>query len=267
MKSYEIARLFERMADVLELKGENLFRIRAYRRAAQNLETTTLVTLGDVRGDLHCHTSATDGHHSIEALVTSAAARGYAYVGVTDHSRATRVAGGLTIDELRAHVRRIRAVARKHPEITVLAGSECDILADGRLDYPDSVLAEFDLVIAAVHTRFKQSKRVRTYSQLALVWMVESAKSELTPEQRTKLAASDALAPALDPPPTESGVPGKPSSRGRSTRASASITHTFRAARSRGCRDRPRNPHVRRASSTATCARLSTSGSRATCRR
>jgi DNA polymerase (family 10) len=59
-------------------------------------------------------------------------------------------------------VRRIRAVAKKHPEITVLAGSECDILPDGRLDYPDAVLAELDLVIAAVHTRFKQGKREMT---------------------------------------------------------------------------------------------------------
>jgi DNA polymerase (family 10) len=72
------------------------------------------------------------------------------------------VAGGLSIDERRAHVRRIRAVAAKHPRITVLAGSECDILPDGRLDYPDAVLAELDLVIAAVHTRFKQSRREMT---------------------------------------------------------------------------------------------------------
>jgi DNA polymerase (family 10) len=130
--------------------------------AARAKRLPTLIGLDDVRGDLHCHTNATDGHHSIEALVEAAARRGYAYVAVTDHSRATRVAGGLTIEELRAHVRRIRAVARKHGEITVLAGSECDILPDGRLDYPDSVLAELDLVIAAVHTRFKQGKREMT---------------------------------------------------------------------------------------------------------
>jgi DNA polymerase (family 10) len=130
--------------------------------AALNGRLPALVSLDDVRGDLHCHTSATDGHHSIEALVTAAAKRGYAHVAVTDHSRATRVAGGLSIEELRAHVRRIRAVAKKHPDIAVLAGSECDILADGRLDYPDAVLAELDVVIAAVHTRFKQSRREMT---------------------------------------------------------------------------------------------------------
>ncbi|HTY78321.1 MAG TPA: DNA polymerase/3'-5' exonuclease PolX [Candidatus Bathyarchaeia archaeon] len=130
--------------------------------AAQARRLPALVTLDDVRGDLHCHTDATDGHHSIEALVAAAASRGYAYVAVTDHSRATRVAGGLDIDELRAHVGRIRAVARRHPRIAVLAGSECDILPDGRLDYPDEVLAELDLVIASVHTRFKQPKREMT---------------------------------------------------------------------------------------------------------
>ena len=130
--------------------------------AAQARRLPELVTLDDVRGDLHCHTEATDGHHSVEALVAAAAARGYAYVAVTDHSRAIRVAGGLGIDELRAHVGRIHTVARKYPRIAVLAGSECDILADGRLDYPDEVLAELDLVIASVHTRFRQPKREMT---------------------------------------------------------------------------------------------------------
>jgi DNA polymerase (family 10) len=130
--------------------------------AARAKRLPNLVALGDIRGDLHCHTNATDGHHSVEALVDAAAARGYAYVAITDHSRATRVAGGLTIDELRAHVHRIRTAANRHPEIMVLAGSECDILPDGRLDYPDRVLAELDFVIAAVHTRFKQSKREMT---------------------------------------------------------------------------------------------------------
>jgi DNA polymerase (family 10) len=130
--------------------------------AARARRLPHLVSAAEIQGDLHCHTSASDGHHSIEALVEAAAARGYAYVAVTDHSRATRVAGGLTIDELRAHVRRIRAVAKKHPAIAVLAGSECDVLPDGRLDYSDAVLGELDLVIASVHTRFKQSRREMT---------------------------------------------------------------------------------------------------------
>jgi len=121
-----------------------------------------LVELGEIRGDLHCHTDATDGHHTIEALVTAAERRGYGYVAVTDHSPSTRVAGGLTADELAAHVRRIRAVQARHPRITVLAGSECDIRPDGSLDYPDHVLAGLDLVIGSVHAAFKQPRAEMT---------------------------------------------------------------------------------------------------------
>jgi DNA polymerase (family 10) len=121
-----------------------------------------LLELKDIRGDLHCHTNASDGHHSIEELVTAAERRGYEYVAVTDHSAATRVAGGLTAEELAAHVKRIRAVQARHPRITVLAGSECDILPDGSLDYPDTVLAQLDVVIGAVHARLTQSKAEMT---------------------------------------------------------------------------------------------------------
>lgn len=121
-----------------------------------------LVELDGIRGDLHCHTNATDGHHTIEALVTAAERRGYKYVAITDHSESTRVAGGLTAEELTAHVKKIRAVQARHPRITVLAGSECDILPDGTLDYPDRVLAELDLVIGSVHTAFKQSRAEMT---------------------------------------------------------------------------------------------------------
>jgi DNA polymerase (family 10) len=130
--------------------------------AALRHDLPHLVEAGDIRGDLHCHTNATDGHHTIEALVTAAERRGYDYVAVTDHSPSTRVAGGLTADELAAHVRKIRAVQARHPRITVLAGSECDILPDGSLDYPDHVLAGLDFVIGAVHAAFKQSRAEMT---------------------------------------------------------------------------------------------------------
>ena len=121
-----------------------------------------LVTLDDIRGDLHCHTRASDGHHTVEALVAAAAGRGYEYVAVTDHSPSARVAGGLSVEELRAHVRRVRAAQKAYPRIAVLAGTECDILPDGSLDYPDDVLAGLDLVVAAVHSAFKQSRREMT---------------------------------------------------------------------------------------------------------
>jgi DNA polymerase (family 10) len=130
--------------------------------AALRRKLPDLVELSEIRGDLHCHTNATDGHHTIEALVTAAERRGYTYVAVTDHSPSTRVTGGLTADELAAHVKKIRAVQARHPRITVLAGSECDILPDGSLDYPDHVLAGLDLVVGSVHSAFRQSRAEMT---------------------------------------------------------------------------------------------------------
>ena len=121
-----------------------------------------LVEPRDIKGDLHCHTKASDGHQTIAALVEAAERRGYQYILVSDHSPTTRVTGGLTSAELRAHVKRIRAVQKDHPGITVLAGAECDVLPDGSLDYPDDVLAELDLVVAAVHGSFKQPRHVMT---------------------------------------------------------------------------------------------------------
>ena len=132
--------------------------IEAARRGA----LPRLVALDDLQGDLHCHTKASDGHASVEALVAAAETRGHAYVAVTDHSPSARIARGLSVDELRTHVARIRAVQRKHPRIRVLAGSECDIRPDGSLDYPDEVLAELDLVVAAVHSNFKQGRAEMT---------------------------------------------------------------------------------------------------------
>ena len=130
--------------------------------AARAGRLPALVELDDIRGDLHCHTNATDGHHTVEALVAAARRRGYAYVLVSDHSRSTRIAGGLTPNEALAHLEKIRVVGRKQRSIAVLAGSECDILPDGTLDYPDHVLAQMDVVVAAVHSRFKQPRAEMT---------------------------------------------------------------------------------------------------------
>jgi DNA polymerase (family 10) len=114
-----------------------------------------LVDVDDIRGDLHAHTDWSDGHHSLEALVAAAEARGYEYVVVSDHSRSSTVARGLQPDRARAQIREIRALQRRH-EIRILAGSECDILADGSMDFPDDLLRQLDVVLAAVHSRFKQ---------------------------------------------------------------------------------------------------------------
>ncbi len=120
-----------------------------------------LVTVDDIRGDLHAHTDWSDGQPPIEDLVAGAEARGYEYIIVSDHSRSSTVAGGLTPAELREQVGRIRALQPRH-RIRILAGTECDILADGRMDFPDDLLAELDVVLAAVHSRFKQPRAEMT---------------------------------------------------------------------------------------------------------
>jgi DNA polymerase (family 10) len=120
-----------------------------------------LLELSHMRGDLHAHTDWTDGRLPLEQLVAEAETRGYEYILVSDHSRSATVAGGLGPDELRQQIKAIRALQKKH-RIRILAGSECDILADGRMDFPDDVLGELDVVVAAVHSRFKQPRAEMT---------------------------------------------------------------------------------------------------------
>ncbi len=130
--------------------------------AALTGKLPTLVEPADIRGDLHCHTRASDGHHTIEAFAAAARARGYEYVVVSDHSASATIAHGISREALPAHLAKVRAAEAAHPGIRVLAGSECDILPDGSMDYPDELLAELDVVIAAVHSRFRQSKAEMT---------------------------------------------------------------------------------------------------------
>ena len=121
-----------------------------------------LLTLDDLRGDLHAHTNWSDGHHDLEALVEAAHRRGYEYVIVSDHSRSSTIAGGLSEEKLLDQIGKIRALNKKYRNFRILAGSECDILADGRMDFPDRVLAQLDIVLCAVHSRFKQGRAEMT---------------------------------------------------------------------------------------------------------
>jgi DNA polymerase (family 10) len=121
-----------------------------------------LIELDDLRGDLHAHTNWSDGHHDLEALVEAAHRKGYEYVIVSDHSRSSTVAGGLSEEKLLEQIGKIRALNKKYTNFRILAGSECDILADGRLDFPDRVLAQLDIVLCAVHSRFKQARAEMT---------------------------------------------------------------------------------------------------------
>jgi DNA polymerase (family 10) len=122
-----------------------------------------LVEKADLRGDLHMHTNASDGHNTILEMAEAAIACGYKYIAITDHSKNLAMTNGL--DEKRAleHIERIRAVDRQmEGRIRVFTGIEVDILADGALDLDDGVLAQMEIVIASVHTRFEQSREEMT---------------------------------------------------------------------------------------------------------
>lgn len=122
-----------------------------------------LVSGADVRGVLHCHTTASDGVNSLEEMAEGARARGLHYFGVADHSRSAGYAGGLSLDEIVAqHAEADRLNRRWRGRFTILKGIECDILADGALDYPDDVLASFDFVVASVHSRFRMDEAAQT---------------------------------------------------------------------------------------------------------
>jgi len=116
-----------------------------------------LVTLADIRGDLHMHTDATDGRDTIRQMAEAAIARGLKYIAITDHSKNLAMTNGLDDKRALAHIKAIRKVdAEMEGKIRVLPGIEVDILADGALDLDDSTLAQMDIVVASVHSLFSQ---------------------------------------------------------------------------------------------------------------
>ena len=121
-----------------------------------------LVQLGDLQGDLHCHTTATDGRDDIEAMARAARAAGLRYLAVTDHSQALAMANGLNEARALAHARAVRDINNRLEGITLLAGIECDIRADGSMDLADGCLAELDIVIASIHSGFNQEPAAMT---------------------------------------------------------------------------------------------------------
>ena len=121
-----------------------------------------LVAQADLRGDLHMHTTESDGRDTLEAMAAAAHRLGHAYIAITDHSRALAMANGL--DERRAleHAARVRALNGRFDGLTLLAGIECDILPDGRMDLVDDCLAQLDIVIASVHSQFSMDEAQMT---------------------------------------------------------------------------------------------------------
>jgi DNA polymerase (family 10) len=124
--------------------------------AAAHKKLPKLITRADIRGDLHTHTTASDGVNSIEEMAEAAKGLGYAFLAVTDHSKSQTIANGLTAERLLKHVKAIHKAGEKIKGIRLLAGCEVDILADGSLDFDDAVLAELDIVVASPHASLKQ---------------------------------------------------------------------------------------------------------------
>lgn len=121
-----------------------------------------VVALEQVRGQVHCHSTWSDGVNSLLEMAREAAAMGMKFMTCTDHSRTASYAGGLSIDDLKRQWDEIDRVQEQVPQIKLFKGSEVDILEDGALDYPDEILAKLDVVIASVHSRFKMEEDAMT---------------------------------------------------------------------------------------------------------
>jgi DNA polymerase (family 10) len=138
--------------------------------AAAADELPELVELADIRGDLHCHTTLSDGRNTLEEMAEAARARGYTYLAVTDHSASHGFGNHVTADALRGRIEEVAACnAASKRRFRLLAGSEVNIGTDGSLDYDDDLLAELDWVIASVHTSFRISPKEMTKRVVAAI--------------------------------------------------------------------------------------------------
>jgi len=130
--------------------------------AARKRRLPKLVTVDDIRGDLHAHTDATDGEDSLAAMAEAARERGYDYLAITDHTKHLTIARGLTAKRLRRQIAAIDRLNAKLHGFTVLKSAEVDILEDGKLDLPDDVLAELDLTVCTIHYGFDRPAKQQT---------------------------------------------------------------------------------------------------------
>ena len=121
--------------------------------AAEKEELPKLVELRDIKGDLQMHTTASDGKASVEEMAEAAKQRGYEYILITDHSKAVTIANGLDEKRAEENIKRIHAARKEVKGIEIWAGAEVDIMGDGKLDYPDELLKQFDIVLVSVHSR------------------------------------------------------------------------------------------------------------------
>lgn len=157
----------------------------------------SLIPYNSIKGDLHVHTTWSDGAHSTEDMIRAAQQIGYQYVAITDHSKSLHVAHGLDTKRLLQHIEEIETLQKKF-SITILTGSEVDILPDGSLDYDDTLLDKLDIVIASVHSRFKASpeamtKRITTALENSHVTILGHPTGRLINKREPYLFDTDAV--------------------------------------------------------------------------
>jgi DNA polymerase (family 10) len=163
---YELLGLAYIEPELRENRGE----LEAARLAGPDGEgLPRLVSLEDIRGDLHSHTIASDGHGTIEEMALAARERGYEYLAITDHSASHGFGNAVSPEELRRQIERVREADAAIDGIALLAGSEVNILPDGSLDYEDGLLAELDWVLASVHTAFAIGEQAMTERMIAAI--------------------------------------------------------------------------------------------------
>ncbi|HLI08487.1 MAG TPA: DNA polymerase/3'-5' exonuclease PolX [Ktedonobacteraceae bacterium] len=138
--------------------------------AAEKHELPKLVTLSDIRGTLHVHSVWSDGQNTIREMAEACIERGYQYLGITDHSKVAAYAGGLSVEDLKRQGEEIDRLNEEFAgKICILKGTECDILKDGSLDFPDEALASLDFVVASIHSNFNMTEEEETQRMIRAI--------------------------------------------------------------------------------------------------
>lgn len=136
---------------------------------AKRKKIPNLITQSDIRGDLHVHTSWTDGKNTLEEMAEAAVDIGYEYIAITEHTQHVRVAGGLSNKKMLARLKKIDAFNKKHKKITILKSAEVDILEDGSLDLSEEVLKKLDFTVCSIHSKFNLSRKRQTERMLKAI--------------------------------------------------------------------------------------------------